>query len=357
MTKTVIPVILCGGSGTRLWPASREHHPKQFLPLIDDHSLLQNTMQRALQVSGCKSENIVTVTHSSLADQVKEQLSAIDPNTTQHILCEPSARNTSAAIAYAATYINRIFSKDTLMWVLPSDHHIGNEDELTAAFQHALRAGEEGYLVTFGIRPTRPETGYGYIRLGNSFSDGVIHHADAFVEKPNSATASSYIAAGNYMWNSGMFLFSAKTLLEEYKTHALDILEKVYLAMDNSVNPLEAEKDHYATIPKVPFDKTIMEKSSRVAIVPCDPAWSDIGSWESLWEIGKKDTDKNVIEGNAVCQNTRNCLIHAQKKIVACAGIENLVIIDTVDAILIANRNDSDSMRSLVKALKAAGHT
>ena len=356
MAKTVIPVILCGGSGTRLWPASREHHPKQFLPLVDDHSLLQNTMQRALRISGCRAEDIVTVTHVSLADQVKEQLSALNPDTTQHILCEPSARNTAAAIAYAAAYINRVFGKDTLIWVLPSDHHIGNEDEMATAFQHALRASEKEYLVTFGIRPTRPETGYGYIRLGDSFSNGVIHHADAFVEKPDAATASSYIAAGNYLWNSGMFLFLTKTLLEEYKIHASDILEKVYLAIDHAEHTLKASKDHYANTPKVPFDKAIMEKSSRVAIVPCNPAWSDIGSWESLWEISEKNMDGNVIEGNAVCQNTHNCLIHAQKQLIACAGVENLVIIDTGDTILIANKSDGDSMRSLVKALKDSGH-
>jgi mannose-1-phosphate guanylyltransferase/mannose-6-phosphate isomerase len=356
MTQTIIPVILCGGSGTRLWPASREHRPKQFLPLIDNFSLLQNTMQRALRISGGKAEDLVIVTHGGLSAQVRSQLSAIDPSATQHILCEPSARNTGAAVAYAAAYIHRIFGKDTLMWILPSDHHIGDENEMAAAFQHARRASGEAYLVTFGIRPTRPETGYGYIRLGEAFPDGVTYRADSFVEKPDAATANAYIEDGNYLWNSGMFLFSTDTLLAEYRIHAPDILEKVYQAMDHAVHPSEPANDHYAAIPEVPFDKAVMEKSSRVAIVPCDPVWSDIGSWESLWEISKKDPDGNVVEGNAVCQNTQDCLIHAQKRLVACAGLKNMVVIDTGDAVLIAERSDSDSMRSLVKALKGAGY-
>ena len=239
---------------------------------------------------------------------------------------------------------------------LPSDHHIGNEDEMAAAFKYALRAAAESYLVTFGIRPTRPETGYGYIRLSDPFMNGVVYHADAFVEKPDVETAVNYIEAGNYLWNSGMFLFSTKTLLAEYKNHAVDILEKVCLAIDHSAQLLEASEEHYAVIPKAPFDKAIMEKSSCVAIVPCDPAWSDIGSWESLWEISEKDSNGNVIEGNVACQSTRNCLIYAKKRLVACAGVENLVIIDTGDALLIADRSDGDSMRSLVQELKEKGH-
>ncbi len=349
MTTTVIPVILCGGSGTRLWPASRDQHPKQLLSLIDNFSLLQNTMMRALRISGGNARDVVTVTHAALAPQVAAQLSAIDPEATRHILQEPSARNTAAAVAYAAAYIHRTFGKNALMWILPSDHHIGDEEEMTAAFKCALRGSEDGYLVTFGIRPTRPETGYGYIRLGKALADGAIHHAEAFVEKPDAATARGYIAAGNYLWNSGMFLFSTEILLAEYRSHAAEILEKVYLAMAQGMG------SHYAAVPEAPFDKAVMEKSSRVAIIPCNPGWSDIGSWESLWEIREKDTHGNVIEGNALCQSTYNCLIHAKKRFIACAGLENLVVIETDDALLIANRSDTDAMRSLVNSLKKTG--
>jgi mannose-1-phosphate guanylyltransferase/mannose-6-phosphate isomerase len=356
MAQTIIPVILCGGSGTRLWPASREQHPKQFLQLVDDYSLLQNTMLRALRISGGKAGNVVTVTLGTLADKVHQQLSVIDPAATNHILCEPSARNTAAAVAYAAVYIKQTFGDDTLMWILPADHYIGDEREMTSAFQHAVRASGEGFLVTFGINPTRPETGYGYIRLGKALPGDAIYRADSFVEKPDAATATAYLAAGNYLWNSGMFLFSTDTLLAEYDSHAADILEKVRQALERGSHLPGAANDHYGAIPEAPFDKAIMEKSSRVAIIPCNPDWSDIGSWESLWEIRKKDMDGNVIEGNAVCHGTRDCLIHAQKRLVACAGVENLVVIETGDALLVANRSDAESMRSLVKALKKGGY-
>jgi mannose-1-phosphate guanylyltransferase/mannose-6-phosphate isomerase len=356
MAETIIPVILCGGSGTRLWPASREHRPKQFLRLVDNFSLLQNTMMRALRVSGARSKDLVTVTHAALAPQVKAQLSALSAAAAQHVLSEPASRNTAAAIAYAVAYIDRTFGKDTLMWVLPSDHYIGNEDEMALALHEALPAAREGSLVTFGIRPTRPETGYGYIRLGEALSRNTIYRAEAFVEKPDRATAAGYITAENYLWNSGMFLFSTRTLLEEYKKLAPGILKAVYQAMDNGLHPTEAGHDYYASIADAPFDKTIMEKSSRVAVVPCDPAWSDIGSWESLWEIGRKDGDGNVITGNAVCHGTRGCLIHAQKRLLTCAGLENMIVVDAGDAVLVANRNNSDAMHALVKNLKQDGY-
>lgn len=356
MKKKIVPVILCGGSGTRLWPASREMHPKQFLPLVNDHSLLQNTMLRALRVSGAKAENLVTVTSQALAEKVREQLAALDADAARHVLCEPAARNTAAAVAYAAIYASRIFGSDAFLWILPADHYIGNEEEMAAAFRIALRAGEDGRLATFGITPTRPDTGYGYIRVGAPLRGGRIHGAEAFVEKPDSATAMKYLKDGNYLWNSGMFLFSASVLMAEYATHAADILKKVDMSLYKTNDLTQPYGDHYASVAETPFDKAIMEKSSRVAVVPCDPLWSDIGSWESLWEIREKDTDGNVINGNAVCHGTRDCLIQGGRKLIACAGVENLVVIETGDALLVAKRSDADSMRSLVKTLKARGY-
>jgi mannose-1-phosphate guanylyltransferase len=354
-SPTIVPVILCGGSGTRLWPASREQLPKQFLPLIDDRSLLQNTLLRALYVAGAAAKNVVTVTHASLTEQVRFQLASITPAAAQHILSEPCARNTAAAVAYAAAYAQRIFGEDALLWILPADHYIGNEDEMTKAFLEAAHAAESGHLVTFGIRPTRPETGYGYLRLGTPLH-GNVYRAAAFVEKPNAPTAASYVADGHYLWNSGMFLFEVATLLNEYKIHAPDVLKQSYLAMDTAANPAAADESFYSKIPEMPFDKAIMEKSARVAVVPCDPAWSDIGSWESLWEIGEKDAAGNVIAGNAVCAESQGCLIHAQKRLITLAGVENIVVIDTGDAVLIANRSDGDAMRSLVRTLKGGGY-
>jgi mannose-1-phosphate guanylyltransferase/mannose-6-phosphate isomerase len=354
MSEKIIPVILCGGSGTRLWPASREKHPKQFLKLINDYSLLQNTALRAMSVAKVTADKLVTVTLGTLADEVAAQLSELDPAAARHILREPSARNTAAAVAFAASYISRVFGPDSYMLILPADHHIGNEEALTVAVGHALHAAKNNYLTTFGIHPHRPETGYGYIHVGDMFSWGAAHETRAFVEKPDAQTAQGFIEAKNYLWNSGMFLFSTNTLMEEYATHAADILKQVEAAIEHTRTPSEAAEHLYAEIPDQPFDKAIMEKSTRVAIVPCDPEWSDIGSWESLWEMHPKDGRGNVIKGQAACQETSNCLIHAQTRLIACVGLENIVVIETPDALLIADRSNSDAMRKLVKTLKSA---
>jgi mannose-1-phosphate guanylyltransferase/mannose-6-phosphate isomerase len=356
MADTIIPVILCGGSGTRLWPASRENHPKQFLNLVDDFSLLQNTMQRALRITNTAAEKLVTVTLDSLAEEVASHASEVDVAAANHILCEPSARNTAAAIAFAAAYIEETFGADTFMWILPADHHIGNEKELKQAADYALSAAKQNFLVTFGIQPHRPETGYGYIKIGKQFSGSNIHQAEAFMEKPDAKTAQSFIDSKNYLWNSGMFFFSTSTLLDEYRKHSPHILSLVRNAIASAENPREADGYIYAQIPEQPFDKEIMEKSDRVAVIPCDPSWSDIGSWESLWEMRPKDDNGNVVQGHAACHETSNCLIQANTRLIACAGLENIVVIETPDALLIADRRNSDAMRALVKTLKSAGY-
>lgn len=350
----IIPVILCGGSGTRLWPSSRENHPKQFLPLMDDFSLLQNTMRRALRASGAEASSLVTVTLGAMKDAVIEHLAEIDPAATTHILCEPSARNTAAAVALAAAYVQKTFGDDAMLWILPADHHIGNEQILAQSFQHALVAANNGRLVTFGINPTRPDTGYGYIRVGDADATGRIHAVKQFVEKPNLETAQSYLENGGYLWNSGMFLFSAKTVLAEFEAYSANILNDVIASMAATFGQPEA--DAYAAIEKQPFDKAIMEKSSRVAVVPCNPEWSDIGSWESLWDIRDKDHNDNVIEGRAACFNAKGCLVQGNdSKLIAIAGLDNIVVVETEDAILITNKSDNDSMKSLVQGLKDAG--
>jgi mannose-1-phosphate guanylyltransferase/mannose-1-phosphate guanylyltransferase/mannose-6-phosphate isomerase len=355
MKKTVIPVILCGGSGTRLWPASREKKPKQFLALMNDLSLLQNTLLRAIKVAGCDPAHLVTVTLGAFADDVAEQLAAVDPGAAKHILREPAARDTAAAVAFAAAYVENTFGPDTVMWVLPADHHIGDEEALAYAFREAYQAACDGHLVTFGIRPTRPETGYGYIRLGDAKKADLVYKASAFVEKPNLETAQTYLDAGNYLWNSGMFLFETGALLTEYARHAAVIMEQVKAAMESADSPRAACPDQYLGVVKTPFDKAIMERSAHVAVVPCDPAWSDIGSWESLWEIRHKDTDGNVLHGNAAAQNARNCLIQSDTHFVAVAGLEDVVVIGTGDALLVTRRSGSDDLKALVQTLKTEG--
>jgi len=350
--KTIVPVILCGGSGTRLWPHSRENHPKQFLNLFGEKSLLQETATRAMRVASAAENNIVTVTLDDLRAKVIEQLVAIGPGTQNHILSEPSPRNTAAAIAYAALYIRSIFGDNAYAWILPADHHIQNEQALRDALMAGLKAARQGYIVTFGIKPTRPETGYGYINVGEPMEGGSARKVKEFVEKPDKETAQSYLKEGTYLWNSGMFLFQTDTVLRQFDEHAPEILMQVRKSMEAG-KPDLPNAELYAKVAKQPFDKAIMEKTGDVAVVPCDPEWSDIGSWESLWEIREKDKNGNVIEERVVCHDTKNCVILAEgKRLVACTGIEDLVIIETPDALLIANRTNTNSLKDLVEKLK-----
>lgn len=351
----IVPVILCGGSGTRLWPASREKNPKQFLSLLSDFSLLQETMIRALRISGAPAQNLVTVTLGALSEGVAQQLAALQPAAARHILTEPVGRDTAAAVAFAAHYVKQNFGPEAIMWVLPADHHIGDENAMTQAFAQGVAAARAGYLVTFGIHPTRPETGYGYIRLGQNIEQEGVFAAQQFVEKPNLETAKSYLAQGDYLWNSGMFVFSAEKVLENFRLHALEVDTAVIAAMNASANACGVKPELYAAIEKRPFDKAIMEKSKLVAVVPCNPAWSDIGAWESIWEIRPKDTHGNVTEGQVACFESKNCLVQAKDRLIACAGVENLVVIETEDAILIADRSNGDVMKTLVNGLKKQG--
>lgn len=353
MTKTIVPVILCGGSGTRLWPISREKLPKQFLSLTGEGTLLQNTAERALRISGASEDRMMAVTLEALRDEVSAQLEALSPAMARNILGEPSARNTAAAVAYAALYAAQNFGNDAYLWILPSDHHIGDDVALAQAFRTALEAASQDHLVTFGIQPTRPETGYGYIRIGDALNGGAALHARAFVEKPALDVAQSYLESGDYLWNSGMFLFRVGAVLENYRTHASDILDQVEQALAVAVSADRAEAQMYGKVAEQPFDKAIMEKSSRVAVVPCNPAWSDIGGFESLWEIREKDSNGNVLDGFVEAEDSRNCLVLAQDRLVACVGVQDLVVAETGDSILIADRKNGDALRTLVKRLKA----
>jgi len=353
---SIIPVVLCGGSGTRLWPASREKNPKQFLSLMSEHSLIQETVQRALNISGAESEEVVTVTLGAMKEGVYDQLSVLDEKAAKHILSEPMARDTAAAIAFAALYIEKNFGKDAIMWVLPSDHHIGDEDAMKAALYDAAKAAQDDYLVTFGICPTRPETGYGYIRVGEKMGEKTTAHiTDSFVEKPNCELAQQYLDEGRYLWNSGMFLFKAGRVIDQFEKHAEDVLNAVKISMGASLDSKQPSPVEYANIAKQPFDKAIMEKSRLVSVVPCDPEWSDIGSWESLWEIKDKDENGNVGEENARFFDSENCLIRNEGRLVVCAGVRDIAVIEEDDAILVVARSNSDVIKKLVNSMKDEG--
>jgi mannose-1-phosphate guanylyltransferase/mannose-6-phosphate isomerase len=354
MDKTAfpfIPVILCGGLGTRLWPYSREEAAKQFLKLPETQnvSLLQITIDRILNVCRVFSGKIVITAVTNMKPEIESHIPFRSAEKFL-LLEEPCARNTAAAIALSAQYVSKQFGPDALMWVCPSDHVIEQADKLPALLDDACAAAQEGFIVTFGIRPSRAETGYGYIKMGKSLTDDkACFLTDAFLEKPNRETAEALIRSGDYLWNSGMFVFRAATALEEFTRCAPNVLAAI---QNESGNGLATA---YAHLPSLSFDKAVMEKSNRVAVVPCDIGWADVGSWESLWEISEKDEHGNSARGKIHLHGTTNSLIRGNGKLIACAGIDNLVVIETPDALLIADKSKPESLKNLVNLLREQG--
>lgn len=350
----IIPVILCGGSGTKLWPLSREGMPKQFLSLLDEKSLLQNTVLRAQRASNALNSEFVYVTLANSERELSNQLVELGNGYNAHILCEPMARNTAAAVALASAYVAETFGDDAYMWVLPADHHIADENALQNALHDTMIAAGQGYLATFGILPTRPDTGYGYIHFADEIvQDERARHVAEFVEKPNLETAQTYLNDGQYLWNSGMFVFQAKTILENYAQYAPHILDAITAQKSSGYKTISTAA--YLAIESAPFDTAIMEKTDKVAVVPCSIGWSDIGSWESIWDISDKDTSGNVVEGTIVQYDSHDCMIYSQDRLVAVAGIRDIVVIETGDSVLIADKSNSDALKSLVDDLKKQG--
>ena len=340
---------MCGGSGTRLWPLSRAQFPKQFLPLVHDTSMLQDTLarlpiQHQAPVFICNEEHRFLV-----AEQVKQV------NCQQAtILLEPQGRNTAPAVALAA--INALSeNKDALLLVLAADHVIKDTEKFHQAVSIATVAAEQGKLVTFGIVPTHAETGYGYIKQGSDEGDGTSQVAQ-FVEKPDAPTAQSYLDSGNYLWNSGMFLFKASRYLEELAKFRPDILQSCQESMANVEKDLDftrPEKEAFLQCPDESIDYAVMEKTEDAVVVPLDAGWSDVGSYSALWEVCEQNNDKNVIKGDVIAQDTRNSYLHSQNKLIATLGVDNLVVVDTPDAILIADKDKVQNVKDIVNELKA----
>lgn len=352
----IIPVILCGGTGTRLWPLSRQDTPKQFLRLGGDNSLLVDTVDRALKCSGAPPSDVVIVTLEQLRRKTESELADYDPAAATHILGEPAARNTAAAVAYAAHYAAQRFGRDVLLWVLPADHYVSAPAKLKYALDDAVPLAREGRIVTFGIHPDSPETGYGYIRKGDNIADAPhIFTIDSFLEKPNRDTAAAFIEDGEHVWNSGMFLFSARTGLNEFLRHAPTLSEPIGAAMTHDSESRHLSAALYAKLPSVPFDKAIMERTDKGAVVVCDIGWSDIGSWDSLWHLRDKDARGNSVSGRAAVMESRNCLVQASSLLVAAIGLEDVAIVESGDTILVADKKNPDAMRALVAALDQAG--
>lgn len=350
------PVILSGGSGTRLWPRSRSNTPKQFLPLAGDETLFQQTARR---VAGLPDATpVLTVCAEDHRFMVGEQLQAIGV-ASGGILLEPVARNTAPAIALAALHVE---ASDTggILLVLPADHLIRDVAAFHAAVAAGLPQAEAGGLVTFGIKPSHAETGYGYIRSGNVI-DGAVRRIEAFVEKPDVERAAQYLASGDYLWNSGMFLFRADAYLEALARHAPDILRAArdsYAGATRDLDFIRIDADSFARSPSDSIDYAVMEKVDNAAVVPLDCGWSDIGAWSALWDVAERDGEGNASFGDVIALDAHdNYLQAAEHRMIAALGIDDLVVVDTPDAVLVAHRDRVQDVKQLVDELKAQGRT
>ncbi|WP_298942667.1 mannose-1-phosphate guanylyltransferase/mannose-6-phosphate isomerase [uncultured Psychromonas sp.] len=345
----MLPVIMSGGNGSRLWPLSRKQHPKQFLSLVGESTMLQETI---LRLKGLKTLAPSIICNKGHRFIVAEQLNEIDA-LGGDILLEPQGRNTAPAVALAAIKAIEKGS-DPLLLVLAADHVISDVPAFHAAIAQAQKCAEEGRLVTFGIVPDKPETGYGYIRSSKKIKGCDCLVVDEFVEKPNLKTATSYVASGEYFWNSGMFLFKASTYIQELEKHQPEILTACKAAIDNAVTDSEfirVDAESFLTCPDDSIDYAIMEQTEHAAMVPLNAGWSDVGSWSSIWEVKEKDEHQNVYRGDVKSIDTKGCLIDARDKLVATVGVSNLVIVETSDAVLIADQSRVQDVKKIVEEL------
>jgi mannose-1-phosphate guanylyltransferase len=342
---TICAVIMAGGSGTRLWPLSRATHPKQFLSLGAEKTMLQDTV---LRLKGIDVSSSITICNEDHRFFVAEQLKAIE--SLGIIILEPEGRNTAPAIGLAALAVEE---EDPLLLILPADHVIKNQHAFTLSVNSAIPLAEAGKLVTFGIVPTEAHTGYGYIKKGRVERSG--YKVDKFVEKPSDSVAKDYLSSGDYFWNSGMFLIKTSRYLEELQKFRSDIYDACKLSMKDSVSDLDflrVEKSAFLKSPSDSIDYAVMEKTDDAVVVPLDAGWNDVGSWSSLWDVEDKDKSGNAIYGDVILQKTKNSYVRADEKMVAIIGVDNLVIVSTKDAILVADKNSVQDVKEIVDKLK-----
>jgi mannose-1-phosphate guanylyltransferase / mannose-6-phosphate isomerase len=366
----LFPVILSGGAGTRLWPLSREMSPKAFMRLPDGETLLAKTAARALALPGVAE--LLTVTNRDLYFHSRDVYDELRPQRqTRHtFLLEPFGRNTAPAVALAALYIQARHGDDAVLLAMPADHLIRDEAAFGSAVERAAALARSGMLATFGIRPTHPETGFGYLECGAALTDGTraatpkASRVLRFVEKPTLEVARGYLSAGNYAWNSGIFCFAAGAMVDAFARHAPTVLSAVRgiaeaLAGRRDASMLEIDPERFARVPDISLDYAVMESAAaagNVAVVHGEFDWSDIGSWQAMAELTPPDADGNRGSGERVSVATRGTFVHSEDRMVATVGIDNLVIVDTPDAVLVAHRDHLQRVRDVASELKARGH-
>lgn len=346
----VIPVVLAGGSGTRLWPLSRTHYPKQLLKLFGDKTMLQQTLLRLNGIKGVGAPIVVcNEEHRFMVAEQLQELGMLDST----IILEPVARNTAPALCVAAIKAHEI-DPNSILLVLSADHIIQQEAIFHCAVTHAIEAAQKDFLVTFGVNPTRPETGYGYIKtraLASTYSA-----VEQFVEKPDVVTAERYLNEGCYFWNSGMFVFAAKYFLNEVSLHSPEVLGPSIDALKNATSDLDfirLDKVAFERAPNISIDYALMEKSSNVVCVSLDAGWSDVGDWKSFWDLSEKDASGNSLIGDSIDIGSENTLVFSRDKLVATLGVNNLMIINTPDAILVADQSKAQQVKSIISKIES----
>ena len=351
---TITPVLLCGGVGSRLWPVSRQGRPKQYLNLIGETSMLQQTLTRIESLAQTSPIIVCNEEHRFLVAEQVRQLGLTSPT----IILEPEGKNTAPAIALAALAAS-VSDPEVNLLVLPADHYVGKPAALIDAIEKAAFASSQGKLVTFGLVPSRPETGYGYIKQGETLAPDV-SVLEQFVEKPDQPTAEGYIASRDYVWNSGMFMFTAARYLEslgEFQPEMADVCERAMAQAERDMDFIRPDAEVFATCASDSIDYAVMEHTPEGAVVSLDCGWSDIGAWSALWEAGDQDAAGNVTQGDVVLNKTQNSYVRSQSRLVTTTGVKDLVVVETADAVMVADRHSVQDVKDIVNLLKASDRT
>jgi len=344
----VYSILLAGGSGTRLWPVSRELYPKQLVKFIGDDSLVQSTIKRLTPTLNL--ENVRIVCGTDHVHEIVRHMKEIGVSSAGKIIAEPCGRNTAPAILLAMFQILKKES-DAVLCVFPADHVIRDEHVFHERLESAIKLAEMGYIVTFGIKPHYPETGYGYIEGAGEITEGALF-VKRFVEKPDHETARQYVKAGNFFWNSGMFTFKASVMIQELSAHHSELLDKMkQIPIEGTSIP----QKNYQQLPSISIDYAVMEKTDKAAVLPSDFGWSDIGSWKSLYDFIPKDNNGNVIDGDVISEKTENCFIMGYERLIATNRIKNMVVVETPDSVFVSDMEASRDVKSIVERLKEKG--